>query len=336
MKLGVDVFSIRSQGWNAFEYLDYCHRLGVEVVHFSITEPFASLEDPVYLAEVKAYADQLSLDLEVGMLSICPTATIFDPSAGPAVEQTSRMLRMAKALGSATLRCVLGSQADRQSQLPLEAHIQATIETCRAVASLARELGLKLAIENHAGDMQAWELKQLIERAGPDTVGACLDSGNPLWVVEDPMVTLETLAPYVVNSHVRDTAVWSHPNGALVQWVAMGEGSVNIEAWAKKYQALCPGVPFTLEVITGMAPRLLNYMDEEFWAIFPAARAAEFARFERLVRQGVAFTGSMLTAGWDYNQLPPEYRAAMILQQRLDLERSITYCRETLGLGAKK
>ena len=31
----------------------------------------------------------------------------------------------------------------------------------------------------------------LIEQAGPEYVGACIDSGNPLWVGEDPLVTAE-------------------------------------------------------------------------------------------------------------------------------------------------
>ena len=34
MKLGVDIFSIRFQEWNAFEYLDYCKKIGLDVVHF--------------------------------------------------------------------------------------------------------------------------------------------------------------------------------------------------------------------------------------------------------------------------------------------------------------
>ena len=34
------------------------------------------------------------------------------------------------------------------------------------------DAGLKIAIENHAGDMQARELKMLIEEAGKDFVGA--------------------------------------------------------------------------------------------------------------------------------------------------------------------
>ena len=90
------------------------------------------------------------------------------------------------------------------------------------------DLGIKIAIENHSGDLQGWELRRLIEEAGPEYVGACIDTGNPLWVHEDPVVTLEHLAPYVATSHIRDSAVWPHPKGAAVQWVAMGDGNVGI------------------------------------------------------------------------------------------------------------
>jgi sugar phosphate isomerase/epimerase len=284
MKLGVDIYTIRSQGWNAFQILDYCAGIGLNLVHFSDLNSFASTE-PGYLAEVKAHAEGLGLALEVGMLSICPTAAIFDASQGTAVEQATRMLHVASALGSPILRCVLGSLADRRSAQPLEAHIQATVETCQAVRDLATDLGIKLALENHAGDMLGWELKDLIEQAGPEYVGACIDSGNPVWVAEDPMVTLEHLAPYVLTSHVRDSAVYAHPTGAAVQWVAMGDGNVGIDAWVARYQALCPRAPLSLEIITGGPPKILNYLEDEYWAAYPQARASEFARFERLVRR---------------------------------------------------
>ena len=101
---------------------------------------------------------------------------------------------------------------------------------------MARDMGLKIAIENHAGDMQARELKTLIEEAGKDLVGACFDSGNPLLGVEDPHLTLETLAPYVSRAHVRDSAVWRSANRVVsVRWVRMGEGNVNIREYVRKY-----------------------------------------------------------------------------------------------------
>ena len=57
------------------------------------------------------------------------------------------------------------------------------------------------------------ELKGLVEAAGTDFVGVCIDSGNPVWTIEDPHLTLDTLAPYVLTSHMRDSALWRAPEG---------------------------------------------------------------------------------------------------------------------------
>jgi sugar phosphate isomerase/epimerase len=330
MRLGVDIYTLRFQGWDAFEHLEYAHRLGLDVVHFSDLDPFESLEED-YLQRVKGRAGELGIDIEVGMMSICPTSTTFSSTRGTAVEQVQEMLQVAHILGSPVLRCVLGANADRHTELPVEAHIAAAVETCLAVRDLALDLGIKLAVENHAGDLQGRELKGLIERAGPEVVGACIDSGNALWAAESPFVTLEHLAPYVVTSHIRDTAVWEHPRGAAVQWVAMGDGSVGMREWASQFQERCPGSSFTLEIITGGPPRILNFLEPEFWEAYPHTPASEFAQFVKLVKEGQPFTGPMLTV--QGSEVPPEYQAALVVQQRLDLERSVRYCQEVLGIG---
>ncbi len=324
MKLGVDVYSLRFQGWDAFQHLEYAHRLGLDVVHFSDTEPFASL-DAAYLGRVRARATELGLSLEAGMGSICPTSTTFHPENGTAVEQVRAMLPVAQALGSPVLRCFLGAGADRMTPTPLRAHIAGVVATCRAVRSQVMDLGLKLAIENHSGDLQGRELAALIAEAGPEYVGACIDPGNSIWAGEDPLVTLSHLSPYIVTSHGRDSAVWAHPQGAAVQWVALGDGNVGLATWAHAYHERCPQAPLTLEVITGYPARVLNYFESEYWRAFPDTPAAEFARFERLVRQGQAFMGPMVTVA--RGDMPPEYRAALALQQRIDLERSVAWCR---------
>jgi hypothetical protein len=56
--------------------------------------------------------------------------------------------------------------------------------------------------------MQARELKSLIEAAGKEFVGVCLDSGNPLWTLEELHLTVDTLPPYVLTAHFGNTAVW--------------------------------------------------------------------------------------------------------------------------------
>ena len=331
MKLGVDIYSVRSLDWTAFEYLDYCHGLGLDVVHFSDLGPFERTDD-AYMRSVKARADDLGLDIEAGMGSICPTSASFRPEQGSAVRQASQMLHIASLLGSPVLRCVLGGSADRHGDVPIQTHIENTIATCKAVRGMAMDLSIKLAVENHAGDMQGWELRELIERAGPEYVGACIDPGNAMWVHEDPMVTLKHLAPYIATSHVRDSAVWRHPRGAAVQWVAMGDGNVGIDAWAASYREMVPDAPFTLEIITGGTPHVLSYWEDAYWEAFPNARASEFARFVRLAENGLPYAGTaVVTAAGD--AVPEEYQAAKVAQQRHDLERSARYCREVLGIG---
>jgi sugar phosphate isomerase/epimerase len=330
MKLGVDIYSLLFHKWDAFQHLEYAYGLGIDVVHFSDMAPFESLEQE-YLRQVKAKADKLEIEIEVGMLSICPTSTRFSPEKGTAVEQLREMLYIAHTLGSPILRCVLGGNDDRHTELPLQAHIEGAIKSCRAVRDLAMELGVTIAVENHAGDLLGRELKALIEAAGPDYVGACIDSGNPLTVAESPFVTLEHLAPYVVTSHVRDTAVWEHPLGAAVQWTAMGDGTIGIKEWARQFQEKCPESSFTLEIINYRAPRVLNYLEAEFWDAYSDMPAAEFAQFLKLVKAGQPFMGPVLTAA--RGQIPTEYEAALAVQQRLDLERSVRYCQEVLGIG---
>ncbi len=309
VRLGLDLFSVRSQGWNAFQFLDYAAKLGVEVVHFSEVRFLGGTGDD-HLRQVKAYADERRLSIEAGMTSICPTSKRFNAADGTAEEQLTRMFRVARALGSPIVRCYLGSSADR----PIEPHIASTVKVLRAVKSRCQDAGLKIAIENHAGDMQARELKSLIEEAGRDFVGACMDSGNPVWAIEDPHLTLETLAPYVLTTHIRDSAVWEDAKGIAVQWTVLGQGTVGIDRWVKRFAELCAGKPLSLEIIVTKQPRIHNYLDPGFWEAFPHTPAWEFARFMKLARSG-----------------SPRYPTDAEADERAAVERSLAYCKELLG-----
>jgi sugar phosphate isomerase/epimerase len=318
VKLGIDLFSIRSQGWSPIEYLDYCAKWGAKVVHFSEIRFIGSLDEQ-NLKQVRAHAEALGIEIEIGMRSICPTSTMFDPKQGTAEEQLTRMITAAQTVGSRIVRCVLGSSAERTGAIPLEQHIETTIKVLRNVRSRVLDAGLKIAIENHAGDMQARELKSLIETAGRDFVGACLDAGNPLWTIEDPHLTLETLAPYVLTSHIRDTAVWLGPQGAAVSWSRMGEGNIDIASYLRRYLELCPGRALSLEIIV-TGPRYFNYRDPKFWDGYRATPAWEFARFLTLAEKGAP------------RPAPPPLRGeAAKTREREDLEASLIWTKNFLA-----
>ena len=320
VKLGIDLFSLRSQNWTPFQHLDYAAAQKAKVVHFSEIRFIGNLE-PDNLRNVRRRAEELGIEVEIGMKSLCPTSKMFDAKAGTAEEQLGRMIEAARIVGSHIVRAVLGSSDDRRPG-PIERHIESMVGVLRAMRSRVMDAGLKVAIENHAGDMQARELKTLVEGAGRDFVGVCLDSGNPCWTVEDPHLTLETLHPYVLTSHVRDSAVWNVPEGAAVAWVRMGEGSVDIAKYVHDYAALCPGRALSLEsIVTG--PRVFAYRDPKFWDAYRNTPAWEFERFREIADRGKPHPD---------DPKPPD-REAMLRKEREDLEASIRFTKRTLGLA---
>jgi 3-oxoisoapionate decarboxylase len=283
VRFGVDMFSLGQQNWTPFQQLDFAAKWNVKVVHFSEIRFLGTLE-PDNLRKVRARADELGIDLEIGMRSICPTSAMFDKAAGTAQEQLGRMLDAARIVRSPIVRAVLGSAADRKGDI--EKHIGELVNVLKSMRSRILDAGVKVAIENHAGDMQARELKSLVEGAGPDIVGVCLDSGNPVWTIEDPHLTLETLAPYVLTSHMRDSALWKTPEGIAVRWTRMGEGNMGMERYLRTYIEKCPGKAVSLEVIVSGQPRMFNYANPEAWALYRNQPAWEFARFLALADKG--------------------------------------------------
>lgn len=322
IKLGLDNFAVRAMNWKAPALLDYAASLKLDSLFITDLDAFESHE-PSHLREVKAKADDLGIAIFLGTWSICPTSKSFRNKWGTAEEHLALGIRMAKALGSPAIRVVLGNGDDRRTEGGIEARIADTVKVCQACRSQAIDAGVKIAVENHAGDMQAWELVTLIEAAGKDYVGANMDSGNACWTMEDPLENLLTLAPYVLTTSLRDSMVWESENGAKVQWTAMGEGCVDLKTCFAKFAELCPNVAVNIETISGFA-RELPYLKPEFWSVWPKAKASDFAKFVALAKRGRAI---------------PPHRSANAQEeqeyQKGEFERSIKYCKETLGLGAR-
>ncbi len=333
IKLGFDSYSIRAFEWKAIQLLDYAAGLKLDTVQLSSLGDYESLE-PAHLQKVKDHASRLGVEIDAGTGCICSTSASYNAAKqGDPREYLLNGLRVAHAVGAKSMRCYMGAAADRHGKLPLEAHMRNTIQLFRSVRSQALDLGVRIALENHSGDMQAREVKTIIEESGKDFVGSCLDTGNPMWVIEDPLVTLEILAPYVVTTHVRDSAVFEVPQGAAAQWVALGDGSVDFHAFIARYRQLCPQASMQLEIITGRPPQVLPYLDPHFWQAFRDMPSWEFARFVALAKKGHPYLGPMVIGGT--GKQSPALEAALKEQQRTDLERSLEYAKKKLGVGIR-
>ncbi len=319
IKLGLDNFAVRAMKWKAPQLIEYAASLKTDSLFITDLGPFENFDDK-YLKEIRARAEDQGLQIQLGSWSICPTSKAFRKDWGTAEEHLALGIRMAKALGSPVFRVVLGTGEDRKTEGGIEARIEDTVKVCKACRSRALDAGVKIAVENHAGDMQAWELVTLIEAAGKDYVGANMDSGNATWTMEDPIANLEILAPYVVTTSLRDSAVWESENGATVQWTAMGDGTVDLKAYFDKFAALCPGVPVHIETISG-GNREIPYLKDDFWKVWPKARAKDFARFLALAKKG--------------KPREPRRGGNEPDFQKSEIERSIKNCKEVFGLGLK-
>ena len=329
-QLGFDSYSVRAYQWKALELVDYAAGIGARTLQLSSLGDFESLE-PAYLERVKQLAAQKGVWLDAGIGCICPLAGGWRAADVDPATYLAKGLRVAKALGASAMRCYLGNINDRR-KTPVDQLTNAALRGLRGVRTLAQDLGVKIAIENH-GDLTARETRQLIEDAGKDYVGACLDIGNPLWVLEDPLLTVEVLAPYIVSTHLRDSALYAHPRGAAFQWLALGDGTMPVQEIFAKVRQVAPHSPLHLEIITGRPPQVLAYHEEELWKTFGALPAADFARFATLVKRGRPYEGGMIIADIPGGAAAPaEYQAALKLQQRLDLERSLVFAKQLLVL----
>ena len=288
---------------------------------------------PAHWAEIKGWSKELGLHIETGGSGILPkTPAQFDS----VVTTLRNNIARAKACGSPLVRSLF---AGFRSELPLpdiEANMELGVKVLKTVRNEVLDAGLKIAIEVHK-DFQAWEHKAIIEMAGKDFVGTYLDTGNPVFTIEDPLLTLETLAPYVLTFHLRDSVVYNHPDGIAVQWVPLGEGTIDFkQIIARARQLLNPGVHIYIKPITGRPPTILPVNDDAWWAkYYPKARSREYARFLALAKRGRPYEKPVVQEDVTGRPTPPAYQAALNYQQKEHMERSIAYARQELKLGVR-
>ena len=320
LMIGMDHFAVRATGWKAAQMIDYAASLKLDTCFISELGVFESFED-TYLQALKDQAEKAGLKLYVGTSSVCPTSNTWKPTYGTPEETLALTIKAAKKLGSPVARCYLGNQKDRSSDGGIQKHIEETIKVIKANQSLAENEGIKISIENHAGDMQSHELKGLIEAAGRTYVGANIDPGNAVWAMEEPLAHLEILGPYTNCSSVRDTMAWEDENGAVIQWTAIGEGLVDFAAYAKRFAELAPGVPLQVETISGFA-KPMNWKKDEFWKPFPNYRDTDdFKGWVEFTKKGKSIPPFKAPDG-------PDKKDAEVAYQKGELEHSIQWLRK--------
>jgi sugar phosphate isomerase/epimerase len=322
LELGIDNFAVRAMGWKAKDLIDYAAQQHVDALFITDLDAFESLE-PAALAAVKDQADEKQVKLYVGTWSICPTSVTFKDKWGSAQEHLALGLRVAHALGSPVIRVVLGSRDDRRTEGGIRARIADTVRVLKSQQSLAADLGVRVAVENHAGDMHSLELVDLVEAAGKDYVGVNLDAGNAVWTLEDPLENLKNLAPYVLTTSLRDSVAWKSDRGVTVQWTAMGAGMVDWKAYFEYFAQHCPDAPVNIETISGFNHEL-PVNDAQYWQEnWGGTKPKGYEQFLEFAARGTALEPHRIEGG-DRQKQEQAY-------QKSELERSLEFCK-SIGL----
>jgi 3-oxoisoapionate decarboxylase len=116
--------------------------------------------------------------------------------------------------------------ADAEAYEPSADDLTALIRNAGTALAAA---GVMLALENH-DRFPAAVLRRVIERAGAENAGICLDTANSLGAGEGLAAVTDILAPLTVNLHVKDVRIarLPHSMGFLIEGRPLGQGQLPI------------------------------------------------------------------------------------------------------------
>jgi 3-oxoisoapionate decarboxylase len=257
---------------DAIDLINHCHKIGaggIQVVVRNWSQDFAK--------RVRDRREKLGLYLEG---SIALPKSVVDQSVFEAE------VRSAKEAGADVIRsvCLNGRRYENFHSLEEFRQFKTnSMSSLRLAEPIVRKHHMKLALENHK-DWRAGELVGILKTLDSEWVGATLDFGNNVALLEAPVEVATALAPFVFSTHVKDMGVDEYADGFLLSEVPLGTGFVDL----KKIFAICrdhnPSVKFNLEMIT-RDPLKIPCLTDDYWSTFPDGSPIDLAHTLRNVKQ---------------------------------------------------
>lgn len=297
---------------DAIDLLEHCHSLGAGGIQTGVndwTKDFAK--------KFRSRMEKLGMYFE---------GSVRLPGSSDEVKRFEEEVIMAKEAGAKILRtvCLGGRRYETfHSEQEFQDFKKKSIESIQLAEPVVRKHKLKLAVENHK-DWRSTELVAILKQLDSEWIGATLDFGNNIAMMEDPMQVVETLAPYIFSTHIKDMAVEEYQDGFLLSEVALGKGILDLPKIVSICKKHNPGVTFNLEMIT-RDPLEIPCLKDEYWATFKEIPASDLAATLRMVRQH-----KHETALPKYSPLSPEEQ---LNREEQNVITSLEYSKSKLGLA---
>ena len=209
--------------------------------------------------------------------------------------------------------------SDRQKWKEFSNHWQQVVLQAEPMLKQHR---LTLGIENHK-EWLADELAEMLKKASSPYLGACVNFGNNIALLEDSSQVAEKLAPYAVTTHLKDMAVVPFEEGFLLSEVPLGQGITPLAKIMEVLRRRRPDIRFCLEMIT-RDPLKVPCLDDKYWATYGKRDTTKIENFKT----------SVLSKAWTK---PLPKISGMSSQRMLAVEddnirRCVAYAKRTLGL----
>jgi sugar phosphate isomerase/epimerase len=265
---------------DTLEFLERAHALGAAGIQAGIHGDIAGeAETRADIGKIRARAEKLGMYIE----AMVPLPDGDDTSA---FEQS---LKDAQEVGAVALRAAcLGTRRYESfaSAADWQTHVARSRQSLAAAVPLLDKYKIPLGLENHK-DWTLAEMLNLMMNYHSEYLGVCLDFGNNISLLDDPVLTVEQLAPYTVTTHIKNMGVEVTTDGFLLSEVLLGEGYLNIPALVKVIQQARPQANFLLEMIT-RDPLAVPCLSDDYWASFPERNGLYLARTLRFVQENMS------------------------------------------------
>ena len=254
--LGARIRAARQAG-QEFDIVEYSHEKGLGAAHTYLRGELDAAE----MSKLRAQINKYDMRLTMGLRS--PRTDADLPAYEAAVKAASEM--------DGRVACVHDPFSGRryeQFKSAAEFHeFDAMCKTAvRRAEPILRKYKMPLAIENHKG-WRAAELAAWVKSTGSEYVGVCLDMVNNVSLIEEPMQTIETLAPYTIFVSFKDIGVDFYEEGLLLSEVPFGDGHFDLPAVVAMMQKKNPNMLFQLEMIT-RDPLKVPIFTEQYWKVY--------------------------------------------------------------------
>jgi sugar phosphate isomerase/epimerase len=266
---------------DAVEFADYCHELGAGGVQVAV--------DAGHAAAMRARIESHGMYFE-GVVNL--------PRDTDDLDRFETDVRASREAGAAIVRtaCLGGRRYETfESADAFEKFAAQSWKSLTLAEPVVRKHGVKLAVENHK-DWRVPELLDLLRRLSSEHVGVCVDTGNSIALLENPLEVVEALAPFAFSTHLKDMAVQNVADGFLLSEVPLGRGFLDLKKFVALLEKSNPRVQYNLEMIT-RDPLRIPCLADRYWATMKAVPARDLAAALNLVREKAATNPLPRTTG---------------------------------------